>query len=486
MHIKVVEFAVVLLYLIAMVGVGVYFVRRAGKSESHYYAAGKSIPSFWGGMAIASDYTSAGTMVGGLGVTVAFAGFGLNLWATFLVLTGFVLAAYTIGPRLRREGLTSLPDYFARFDNSGTLRALSAVIIAFTMAVYLIVQLKGIGLVGEYVLGVPYVTSTLLFGGVLLLYVVLGGMMSSVWTGVVQMFIMLFTVAALAIASIVGAGGLANLVSTVAQKSPWFFTMEGKIGLQYPVTYGIIMMFIMLAAPHMVMRIFATRSEAGARRTLLWGAVWNGVWWLFWLVVLAAVVYYVMPFDRPDMGFIVLTQKVLPSRLMIGICLAALLAACMSTTSAQLVAASAAIAYDLYAHVIRGGADSIPKATLATWGRISASVVGALVLWLALNPPPLVAQMLLLAGSSAGASFLVPLYAALYWPRVNKYSIGAAMVCGFATVILTNPLFNIFPVKPDTWPGILGVIVSAVVLVIVTLATPSKAADRPLLNKEVG
>jgi Na+(H+)/acetate symporter ActP len=70
---------VVIVYLLAMAGIRVYFRRRAGKSEADYYAAGKSIPNFWAGRAIASDFTRAGTMVAGLGVTVAFAGLGVNM-----------------------------------------------------------------------------------------------------------------------------------------------------------------------------------------------------------------------------------------------------------------------------------------------------------------------------------------------------------------------------------------------------------------------
>jgi len=474
MEAKIPAFLVVVAYLVLMVGIGVYFTRRAGKSEADYYAAGKSIPSFWGGLAIASDYTSAGTMVAGLGVTVAFAGLGLNLWASPLVVIGFMLAAFTIGPRLRGKGFTSVPDYFASFGDSLVLRTISAILIVFMMGVYVIVQLKGIGLIGMYILGIPYTLSVVLFGGVLILYVALGGMMSSIWTGVVQMFLMIFTVLLLAIMGLISAGGLTNLVAGVAQKSPWFFTMEGKIGLSYPFTYGVIMMFIMLAMPHMIMRIYSTRSGIGARRTLVWGGFWTGVWTIPWLIVLASVVYFVMPTKQPDMGFILLTGKLLPYSFIMGLALCSLLAACMSTISAQLIAASTSISYDLYARVLKKGISNVSKERLAWWGRISVVVVGIIVLLIALNPPDFVAKMLLLAGSCGGASFLAPFYFGLYWSKVNKYSIGASMVAGFATVILTNPMFKLLAVQPEPLGGIIGAAVSAIVLILVTLATSGK------------
>jgi sodium/pantothenate symporter len=280
----------------------------------------------------------------------------------------------------------------------------------------------------------------------------------------------------LAAASSRSAGGLKELVAGVGAKSPWFLTMEGKIGLAYPATYGVIMMFIMLSMPHMVMRMFSTRSEVGARRTLIWGAFWTGIWSIPWLIVLAAVVYFIMPSKQPDMGFITLTGKVLPYSFMTGLALCSLMAACMSTVSAQLVAASSAIAYDLYARVIRKGISNVPKSTLTWWGRCSVLGVGIIVLIIAFHPPHFVAKMLLLAGSCAGAAFLAPFYFGLFWPRVSKYSIGAGMLAGFATVILINPMFKLLPVQPEPVGGIIGAIVSAVVLILVTLLAPNKSS----------
>jgi sodium/proline symporter len=483
MTIQPIPLVVIIVYLLAMIGIGVYFVRRAGKSDADYLAAGKSIPGFWGGLAMASDYTSAGTMVAGLGYIVAFMGLGNALWANPIVVIGFLLVALTLGPRLRRGGYTTIPDYFAQFGSSLSLRGISAVIILFIMGVYLIVQLKAIGLVGEYVLGLPFAASLWIFGGALVVYIVLGGMFSSIWTGVVQMIVMLVAVCAVAFASISAAGGLTELVTGAAEKSPWFLTMEGKAGLEFPVTYGVIMMFIMLSMPSLLIRAHAAKNEIDARRTLIWGGFWTGIFWIPFTIVLVGVVYHVMPFKRPDMGFVVLTGKVLPSSIMVGISLAALLAACMSSTSAQLIAASSALSHDLYAKIVRANVE-VPRRTIVWWDRIAALVVGIVVLIIALKPPPLVAKMLLLAGSCAGGAFLAPLYFGLYWSKVSKYSIGAGMIAGFATVIITNPMFKLLPVKPEPWCGIIGAGVSAIVLIIVTLATSNKTGTSQV--KEAG
>ncbi len=467
----IVELIVIILYLIGMIGIGAYYTRRAGLSESNFYVAGRSISGFWGGMAIASDYTSAGTLVAGVGLALAFGGWAMYIWPCLLVVFGFLLFAFTLGPRLRAKGFTTLPDHIEQVSGTTFLRGVAAVFILFIMGVYLIVQLKSIGLVGEYVLGIPYWVAVLIMGGTYIAYVVLGGMASSIWTGVVQMIMMLIATFLLFGMSITYAGGLDALMSATVEKAPWFMTVEGKVGLEFPITYGFIMMFIMLALPHVLMRGYSARDETEARRTFIWGAFWNGIFYLFFLFVLVAMMAYVMPHDRPDMAWILLTGKVLPSHVAIGFALAALLAACMSTTSAQLIAASAAVSHDIYAKTIKRGRE-ISELRLAWLGRITALIVGIVTLLITLNPPHLVGKMLILAGSLGGASFLVPLYGGLYWPKLaNKYSIGAAMIGGFVTVILTHPLFHILPIEPQTWPGIIGVVVSFILFIAIGLFT---------------
>jgi len=470
----IVELTVIVLYLIGMIGIGVIYVRRAGLSESDFYVAGRSISGFWGGMAIASDYTSAGTMVGGVGLALAFGGWAMYIWPCLLVVFGFILFGFTLGPRLRAKGFTTLPDYIEQASGTTFLRGVTAAFILFIMAIYLIVQLKTVGLIGEYVLGIPYWVAVLIMGGTYIAYVVLGGMASSIWTGVVQMIMMIIATFLLFVMSVIHAGGLDALMSTAAEKAPWFMTVEGKVGLEFPITYGFIMLFIMLSLPHVLMRCYSARDETEARRTFVWGAFWNGLFYIFFLFVLVGMVVYVMPHDRPDMAWILLTGKVLQSNVAVGFALAALLAACMSTTSAQLIAASAAVSHDIYAKTIKRGCE-ISEVRLARIGRVTTLIVGIVTLLITLNPPHLVGKMLILAGSLGGASFLAPLYGGIYWPKLaNKYSIGVAMIVGFVTVILTHPIFNIFPIEPQTWPGVIGVIVSFILFFVIGLLTSER------------
>ena len=471
--VKIPELIVIVIYLVAMIGIGVIYIKKAGLSETDFFVAGRSISGFWGGLAIASDYTSAGTLVAGVGLALKFGGWGLYIWPCLLVVFGFVFFAFTLGPSLREKQFTTLPDFFEE-KGSPALRIVAAIFIILIMGVYLIVQLKAAGLIGEYVLGLPYKAGVIIMGATYIIYVVFGGMASSIWTGVVQMIMMLLAVVTIAIASLVHAGGLTNLMTITAEKAPWFMTSTGKIGMEFPVTYAIIMMFIMLSMPHVLMRGYSAKSESEARRTFLWGGFWTSIFYIFFLLVLVAMMAIIMPVERPDMAWILLTSKILPSHIMTGFALAALLAATMSTTSAQLMATSSAISHDIYTKVIKKN-EKISTQRLAYIGRVVTLIVGIITVAITLYPPLLVGKMLSLSGSLAGASFLVPLYGGLYWRRSNKYAIGASMIGGFCFVILTHPIFNIMPIEPQTWPGVIGVLFSAVIFC--TVAIFSKKED---------
>ncbi|MGB9859653.1 MAG: sodium:solute symporter family protein [Moorellaceae bacterium] len=476
MQVKAVPLAITLVYLVAIAAIGAYFWRRAGKDEDHYYVAGRSIGSFFAGLAFTSDMLSQGIFAAGVGAAYSFGGIGLCQWNLWFGPATMLLLAYLIAPRLRAEGFTSFPEYFERIGGSRVLRGISAVVVAVAMVGYLVVETKAIGMVGEYVLGVPYATSTLLFGGCLLLYTVLGGMLSSIWSGVIQAVLILLTSGAVALAGIRRAGGFSELVGVVAEKFPWFLTMEGQAGIIYPITFALMTTSIVLAAPHLIMRVFATRSPAEARRTILWGLFFERMFWACMIVVMLAIGAHVMPVDNPDMGFILVMDKVFSSPVMIGIGLAAMLAASMSTTSVQLLAGSAALAHDLYTHLIKKDADVVQPGTLATRGRIASAIIGLVALYLTLNPPPLIINMLTLVGAIIAACFLVPLYVSLFWRRVNKYAIGGAMAGGFVTVLVTHPLLNILPVHPDTLPVVLGVLASAAIMTVITLGCSWRGA----------
>jgi Na+/proline symporter len=114
-----------------------------------------------------------------------------------------------------------------------------------------------------------------------------------------------------------------------------------------------------------------------------------------------------------------------------GLLLAAPYAAIMSTVAAFLLMISSSLVRDLYQRVIN------PDVSTRTIKRISyaaTALVGALVMFGALNPPAFLQYIIVFSGTALGCSFLVPMLLTLYWRRATRQGILAGMLGGSLTV----------------------------------------------------
>ncbi|GAB4215326.1 MAG: cation acetate symporter [Rhodoferax sp.] len=182
-------FATVFLY--AMVGI---FGRTSRASD--YYVAGRRVPAFYNGMAVAADWMSAASfisMAGGLYLQ-GFSGSGGQPGGLAYVLGwtgGFCLVALLVAPYLRRMNLYTVPDFFAqRFGGRWPRRiaAWAAVLCSFT---YVVAQIYGVGLITSRLTGVQFEIGILLGLGGVLVCSFLGGMRAVTWTQVTQYVVLI-------------------------------------------------------------------------------------------------------------------------------------------------------------------------------------------------------------------------------------------------------------------------------------------------------
>lgn len=161
-----------------------------------YYVAGRRVPAFYNGMAVAADWISAASFIslaGGLYLQ-GFSGTATQPGGLAYIVGwtgGFCLVALFVAPQLRRLSLYTVPDYFAlRFGGEWPrlLAALAAIVVSFT---YMVAQIYGVGLIAARLTGVPFELGILLGLGGVLLCSFLGGMRAITWTQVAHYAIML-------------------------------------------------------------------------------------------------------------------------------------------------------------------------------------------------------------------------------------------------------------------------------------------------------
>jgi cation/acetate symporter len=157
-----------------------------------YYAAGRSVPALYNGMATAADWMSAASFISLVGALYAS---GYSATVFLLGWTGgFCLVALLVAPYLRQIAELTLPDFFARRYGGYTVRLLATLSVLCCSFIYVVAQIYAVGLISSRILGLDFVLGIVLGLGTVLLCSFLGGMKAITWTQVAQYIVMLVAV----------------------------------------------------------------------------------------------------------------------------------------------------------------------------------------------------------------------------------------------------------------------------------------------------
>lgn len=226
------------------------------------------------------------------------------------------------------------------------------------------------------------------------------------------------------------------------------------------------------------MRIFSTTDEHTARVTLAGSNLLYALFYLgtFLIVPIAAIAIVGVPAlgANPDMAYPLLLAEIWPP-ILVGLAVAGIFAAFMSSADSLLLACSAAVSHDIYKHCIN----------LATSDRrilrismISILVIGVILIYFAMRPLPIIAEV---AGMAAGlftSSLFVPLILGIWWNRLTKWGSIASSIAG---LIVFTTLWSSGLIVPAMAGTIISLPVAILVAVIVSLFT--KPPSREIIQQ---
>ena len=474
------------LYFLAMLGIGLYAYRKSTSDVSGYMLGGRSLPpSVVALSAGASDMS--GWILMGLPGAMFVTGFSSTWIATGLII-GAWLNYLLVAPRLRvytevANDAITIPDYFAnRFeDKSNALRIVSALVIIVFFTLYTSSGVVAGGKLFENSFGMSYESGLYITTGVVVLYTLFGGFLAVSLTDFVQGCIMFI---ALVLVPLVTFSLLENpLSSTLNELNPDMLTWVGAggaIGIISAMSWGL----GYFGQPHIIVRFMSVRSVKDmpvARRIgMSWmiiaalGAVFTGLFGAAYAHEKNLVV------DDPETIFLILSQ-LLFHPLISGFLLAAILAAIMSTISSQLLVSSSSLTEDFYKIFIRR--DATDK-ELVLVGRISVALVAMCAIYLAYDRDSSILDLVSNAWAGFGAAFGPLVLFSLLWKRMNFAGALAGMLAGAGTVLiwiyapiqingqsLSSLIYEIVP----------GFILSSIAIVVVSLITdepPAQIGDK--------
>ena len=471
---------VLLVYLVAMVAIGIWASDESG-DVAGYYIAGKKLPSWV--VAFSSNATgeSAWLLLGltGMGYLVGIHAFWVVLGEVLGVCLGWVLISRPFKEYSSRFDSITVPDLLeSRFrDGSRIIRRLSVVIIFAMVAVYLAAQLTGAGVAFDSFLGINYATGVILGGAIVFFYTVVGGYKAVAYTDAVQGILMATGLFSLPIVGVIAAGGWGTMLDTLRAEDPTLLLPMGSYGVTVPGVLSALSFaavgLAFLGVPQLLVRFISTRSVDDMPRAGLIavpciivfdvGAVFAGM---------AGRAVFPGLADSETI-YPVMAAELFPA-FFTGLFLVILLAAIMSTASSLLILASSAVVRDVVQKIYR---PTLSESRLSMYGKLTTAVIGTVALIVALGEVRLIFWFVLFAWSGLGSAFVPVTVCALFWKRTTLAGAIAGMVTGFVVTVVwvlafKAQFFGLYEMIPGVGAGLL-----ATILVSLFTDPPAGAAE---------
>lgn len=511
---QVLDWTIVLLYLAATLALGVYLARRASGSLEDFFVSGRSLPWWLAGTSMAATTFSIDTPLYIAGV-VGNRGIAGN-WEWWAFGVGHVVLIYLFARLWRRSAIVTDAELIeVRYGGTpaAVLRASKAFLFAVPIncigiGYVMLAAVKVIGALGlfesfgvapdESIGGLdPKLLMVVGVSVLVLLYAGFSGLWGVVATDFFQFFLALFgaiVVAWFAVGSpqIGGLGGLVEKAQAATDFDalsfiPLNFDADTWLGVGWSAFAGIsastffAYVFIQWwtfrrsdGGGEFVQRLAASRDESEAEKAAWFFNVMHYVvrTWPWVLVALAAVVLYPDLEDR-ELGYPKLMLDFLPVG-MLGLVVASLVAAFMSTVSTLINWGASYLTNDLYLRFFR------PDATqrqLVAAGRIASVLITALGATAAFFAQDITTVFRLVIAIGTGPGMVLILR--WFWWRINAWAELAAMAAGFLIGLFTT----VVPVLTIADFGLRLMVITAITTVIwVTVMLVTKPEDEATLE----
>ena len=490
----------IVIYLMAMVFIGVWFSRKgSGENSSEFYLGGRKLgPIVTAMSAEASDMSS--YLLMGLPGLAYLCGMAEVGWTAIGLAVGTYLNWLIVARRIRRYsaklGAITLPEFFARRygDNKNILSLIAALVILIFFIPYTASGFKAVGTLFNSLFGVEYHLAMVVGAVIIITYTVLGGFLAVSTTDLIQSVFMSIALVVVVFFGIQQAGGM-SVVMENARALPGYLNLtqgydpaSGNAG-----SYGFLPIVSTLAwglgyfgMPHILLRFMAVRDENELNLSRRIASVW--VVLSMGIAIFIGIIGYsvslagkvpVLTTSADSETIIVqlanlMSQHGILLALMAGVILAGILAATMSTADSQLLAAASSVSQDLARDFLKIQISARAEMIAA---RLTVIIIAIISVFLAWNPNSSVFRVVSFAWAGFGAAFGPTVLFALFWRKSNKYGALAAMASGglmvFIWKFLIAPMGGAFAIY-ELLPAF---IVASVMMVIVSLATGEPDAE---------
>lgn len=463
------------IYMVAMLGVGVFFLKK-NKSTDDYYVGGRSMSSWHVGLSVVATDVGGGFSIGlgGLGFTMGLSG----SWMLFTGLIGAWLAAVILIPKLNElpefKKLLTFPQIFQVFYDKKTA-FLAGLISAIGYAGFTSSQLlAGAKLASSTFIDLSLQNALIIMGVIAVVYTVMGGLKAVIYTDTIQWALLLSGLVFIGLPlGYFKIGGIEAIKATLPAE---FLTLT-NISWQDLVNWGVTIIPIWFVGMTLYQRIYACKSKKDAQRAWYIAGLFEWPVMAFMGVLLGMFarvgaesgMFTHLGYESAvgmdaEIGLPMLLRTILPAGLM-GLMMSAYFSAVLSTADSCLMASSGNLVTDIL------GQKNTDNKKFLRLSQILTFVIGAFALLLA-SMMQSVLELMLYSYAFMVSGLFIPVLGGLFIKRPNADAAFWSMLFGGGTTITLIVMADQLPLGLDA--NIYGIAASLFVFILLNKISINK------------
>lgn len=470
---------VIILFVLMSIGTMfiTYYASKKTKTAGSFYTAGGGLTARQNGLALAGDFMSASTFLGLIG---AFALTGYD--AFFLMygaLVSFLVILFLVAEPLRNLGKYTLGDMISARYKYKQIRGVTAFNTMIISIFYMLGQLVAAGGLFKLLLGIPYNTSVIIVGILMLVFVLFGGMTATSWVQIIKAVLLISGTVVLFMLVMWRLNfdflGIFTDMKTATSFGPEFLNpgIKYKSGLEAAsLTLGLVLGTAGL--PHVLVRFLTVPNAQVARKSVVWVMWILGIFHLlviflgFGAAKLVGSANIIAASPGGNMAGPLLAQLV-GGDFLFAFISAVSFATILAVVSGIVVTGATAFSHDFYNEILKDGKATQKQQMFMV--RMSSIVITIISIGLSLYLQSFnVTFLAVLALTLAASSNLPVILLTIFWRKFNKTGAITGMLVGLISTIglialspnVWNPvpgaaLFTGEPIFPLASPGIVSV-----------------------------
>jgi cation/acetate symporter len=442
----------------------VVWAARQTKTAADFYAAGGGITGTQNGWAIAGDYMSAASFLGISGMISLYGYDGFMYSVGWLV--AYITVLLIVAEPCRNAGKYTLGDILSFRTEPKPVRAVAAISTVAVSTFYLTAQMVGAGKLMALLVGIPYKTAVIGVGILMVGYVVFGGMTATTWVQIIKAgllmtgaFLLSFLVMAKSgfnpigfFSDVVNNPNIQDHVSKLVLKDGVTLSgaeagqrfLEPALFMKAPldqISLGMALVLGTAGMPHILMRFFTVPTAQAARKSVIIAMFIIGGFYVLTTLLGFGAAIHVTPqgitaVDKGgNMATLMLAQQLgadiapIVGDIFLAFLCSVAFATILAVVSGLVLAASAAIAHDIYVNVIKDGHADQHEQVLAA--RVTSLCVGAVGIIIGITAEKQnVAHLVALAFAVASSGNLPVVVMSLFWRKFNTAGVISGLVVG--------------------------------------------------------